>query len=121
MSRRGWRIWCAWMVVWVTYVVTNIVWDLIGFGRWPEFYATLIAVNCASLAVLWYSHRRMVKLHRSWLAREEELQRRFVHAVEREDLRDIQFTLTLMDIWKIKPKRPVPSAPDGQDGGGLPF
>jgi len=118
VTTKAWRVWCVWFVVWTTYVIANIVWDLVWFYRWPEFYALLVAVNCGSLALLWFTHRRMRVLHRRQVTKEEQLQRRYDHAVERSDWDDICFTHTLMKIWNVKPQRPVPSAPDGQGEGG---
>jgi uncharacterized membrane protein YccC len=97
-----WRIWTAFAVA---FIGANLVWDLVWFYRWPEFYAVCLVANCISLAVILRSNREMTRLHRDYVARMEGLDRRLDHAIERDDRDDINLTLALMRIWNHEPSR----------------
>jgi hypothetical protein len=113
--------WRTFTVIYFTFIGANLVFDLVHFVTWPEFYVLCIAGNVIGLMIVARSNKRMGRLHRDYVARVEGLEQRLTHAIERGDQHDIDLTVMLMRIWNHKPQRPVPLAPDGQDGGGSPF
>lgn len=112
-----------WVVFGLAFVGASALLNLwvIWTGGSVFFQLALLCVNAFSISLIVRSHRRMRALHRDYVARVEGLDRRLDHAIERDDHHDIFFTMQLMRIWDHEPKRPAPSAPDDQDGGGLSF
>jgi hypothetical protein len=107
--------------VFTAFVIAINVWAVF-YNAWFShlpFALALVPLNACAIWIVIHSRRKMRKLHLSYVARMEGLDRRLDHAIEREDWNDVALTCQLMRIWDHKPKRPVPSAPDGQADGGL--